>query len=458
MVAHAHLLNDIPIGTGYAAWDLCSRTMPGGDDFERVRENYTAPKLKQLPWIWHIDHQALDHVEVRTDLPFLAHARVAIYRPGLGCTLIVPGSTAAQVRAQDFRVRASAAPRADHWPVGEATAQSGRLSRQQHTMLNTHADHIFGEAELSPRNKQNALAFLVAINGHLVYERYASGYTRQQPQLGWSMSKSLTTLIAGLMERDGLLSLDAPVGLQRWANSPKAAITWRQLLNMAPGLAWSENYDGHSDVTEMLFSQSDQGAWAAERPLTAQPGTVFNYSTGFSNIAMLRMRELLGGSHQAVYDYYQGRLFAPLGIREGVIEPDASGTPVGGARGMLRPVDWLRLGQLVANGGTWQGQTLVARSYLDFMQAPSPASAEYGAGLWRHSASAIPAQLRARLPSDLVWFAGHMGQFMAIVPSKNIVALRMGVAFDKDDARTRFFAAVADLANLPLPPAPSPAH
>src|SRR5262245_58646609 len=116
---------------------------------------------------------------------------------------------------------------------------------------------------------------------------------------------------------------------------------------MAPGLRWFEGYGGASDATEMLFSQPDQGAWAADRELTSPPGTVFTYSTGFSNIAMLRMRQLLGGSHQAVYDYYQQRLFRPLAIRGGVIEADASGTPVGGARGLLRPVDWLRLGQLI---------------------------------------------------------------------------------------------------------------
>src|SRR5262249_4980069 len=153
--------------------------------------------------------------------------------------------------------------------------------------------------------------------------------------------------IAGLFARDGKLALDAPVGLSRWKGTPnKAAITWRQLLNMAPGLSWFEGYGGASDATEMLFSHADQGAWAADRPLVDKPGTHFVYSTGFVNIAMLAMRESLGGSSQELYDLYQRELFAPLGIRGGVIELDASGTPNGGARGILRPVDWLRLGQL----------------------------------------------------------------------------------------------------------------
>ena len=162
-------------------------------------------------------------------------------------------------------------------------------------------------------------------------------------------------------------------------------------------------------------------------------------------MAMQRMQQLLGGSHQALYDYYQGRLFAPLGIRQGVIEPDASGTPAGGSRGVLRPVDWLRLGQLVANHGQWNGQALIPAGYMDFMLAPSPASDHYGGSIWRLPATQIPETLRPRLPADLVWFAGHMGQFMVVIPSQRLVVLRMGVAMDKDGARERLFSAVADL-------------
>ena len=110
------------------------------------------------------------------------------------------------------------------------------------------------------------------------------------------------------------------------------------------------------------------------------PGTVFNYSTGFATVATLAMKQVLGGSHQALYNCYQQRLFAPPGIRNGVIEPDASGTPMGGDTGVLRPVDWLRLGQLV----------------------------------------------------------------VVIVPSSELVLLRMGVSFEKEQSRTQVFEAVAD--------------
>lgn len=443
--ARADLIADIPAGTGYAAWELCTRTQQSGDDYLRVRWLYTAPKVQPLPIVWTIKYSPGSKVDVSSFIPFITHKRTAVYRKGLGCTLVPPGATEAGVRAQAFKPVALPLPSVQSWPVGEGPTEAARLTPAQAALLATHGERIFTETTTKLNQKQNALAFLVARDGHLVYERYARDYRRDQPQLGWSMTKSLTGLMAGVMATDGRLNLDAPVGLPQWAGSAKAAITWKQLLNMAPGMAWSEGYDGASDATEMLFSQPNQGAWAADRPLTATPGTVFNYSTGFATVATYAMKQVLGGSHQALYDYYQQRLFAPLGIRQGVIEPDASGTPVGGARGVLRPVDWLRLGQLVAQDGQWQGQTLIAPEVMKFLVGPSPASTEYGGFIWRQPATAIPDAVRARLPADLVWFAGHMGQFLVIVPSQNLVVLRMGVSFDKDQARALVFEAVADM-------------
>lgn len=446
--AQADLIDDLPAGTGYAAWEICTRTQQSGDDYLRVRWSYTVPKVQPLPYVWDVDYYPGSKVDVRTFVPFINHKRSAIYRKGLGCTLVPPGATEATVRAQPFKAVGLSAPSAQAWPFGEGPVQSHLNTPATAQLLARHGNAIFTETSTKASEKQNALAFLVARDGHLVYERYARNYDRNQPQLGWSMTKSLTGLVAGLMITDGRFTLDAPVGLPQWSSSPKAGITWRQLLNMAPGLAWNEGYAGASDATQMLFSQPDQGAWAADRALTSAPGTVFSYSTGTPNIAMLRMKQLLGG-HQALYDYYQQRLFAPLGIRNGVVEPDATGTPVGGARGILRPVDWLRLGQLVAQGGQWNGQTLINADAMRFLVAASPASDQYGGYIWRQPATEIPAALRARLPADLVWFAGHMGQFVVIVPSRNLVVLRLGVSFSKDASREAVFAAVADLVEQP---------
>lgn len=443
--SRAALIDDLPAGTGYAAWELCTRTIHSGDDFNRVRTAYTAPKVQPLPLFWDIDYTHGSKVQVQTWLPFLAHRRVAVHRPGLGCTLVTPDTSEAKVHSQGLTPTPGTPATDQPWPLGEGAADAQGLSPVQQAALVRHADAMFTELRPEADRRLNTTALLVAQGGRLIYERYGDGYQRRQPQLGWSMTKTVTALVAGLMMTDERISLDAPVGLAQWHATPKSAITWRQLLNMAPGLRWHEGYEGASDATDMLFSQADQGRWAADRPLTAKPGTQFTYSTGFSNIAMLRLRQLAGESPQAIHDYYQNRLFLPLGIRQGVIEVDASGTPVGGARGVLRPVDWLRLGQLVAQRGQWNGQQLIAPEFMDFMLAPSPASAEYGGSLWRRPSASLPEDLRNRLPDDVVWFGGHMGQYTVAVPSRNLVVVRTGVAFDAALARRQVFSLVADL-------------
>lgn len=438
----------ITAGTGFASQDLCTRVMVSGDAFLRVKAAYLVPKVWPLPLVWDIDFQAGDRVSTRTKVPFLDFSRTSIYRAGLGCTIVPPGTSISSVRAQGFRPLASTPPILAPWPRGEYAAESQWMPSGMAATVARQGDRLFAETTLDTFKRQNTVAYLVAKHGRLVFERYAPGYNRSQPQIGWSMSKSLTSLIAGVMATDGRISLDAPVGIPQWtSDSRKAGITWRHLLTNAPGLHWFEGYEGASDTTDMLYSKADQGNWAANRPMESTPGTVFNYSTGFVNIAMLRMKQLLGNKHQAIYDYYQRQLFAPLGIRHGIIEPDASGTPVGGARGVLRPVDWLRLGQLVAQHGHWNGQQIISDAYMDFALAPSPADPIYGAYIWRLTGNdtEIPADVRIRLPADTVWFQGHLGQYVVIVPSRNLVVLRMGVTFDKLETKRRVMTAVADI-------------
>jgi CubicO group peptidase (beta-lactamase class C family) len=442
-------VGDVPAGTGFAALDLCTRTMQTGVPPDQARERYVAPKVQPLPTVWRVEHEQGSHVTVSTWLPLLAHPRTAVFRDGLGCTIVPPGWSEARVRAQPFRPAQPLPPDARPWPLGEGAPESGRLESWERDALKRHAERLFRETTDDVGKRRNTTVLLVARDGRLVFERYAQGHERDDPQLGWSMTKTLTAMIAGTFAREGKLGLDEEVGLAQWRGTPKQAITWRALLHMAPGLEWFEGYGGASDVTEMLFSQGDQGAWAAERPLTSEPGTVFRYSTGFTNIAMLRMRELAGGTPQAIYDHYQGELFAPIGIRGGVIEPDASGTPVGGARGILRPVDWLRLGQLIANGGAWEGAQILPVEWVAYLIAPSPADREYGGSIWRRDSPRIDPALRARVPADLVFFAGHLGQFTMVVPSRNLVVVRMGVDlggyWDHDGTLHDLFRLVADL-------------
>ena len=446
--AQASLLDDIPAGTGYTAFDMCTRAFVTGQPRARVRRGYIAPEVQPLPWVWSIAI-GRDTVSVVSRLPGFAGRRVALFRPGLGCTIVPPGTSIAAVRAQPFTRNPSPPPSAASWPAGEGAAE---LSAD-HARLTAIADRVFGETPTSPGETTDTVAFLVARDGHLVYERYGPGTTRDQPQLGWSLTKSLTALVAGLFVGDGRIALDDAVGLPAWEGTAAARITWRSLLTMTAGLDWTEDYGERSDVTEQLFSQADQGGWSAARRPLSRPGTTFNYATGMPTVAMLRMRQLLAGDSQALYDLYQHRLFVPLGIRDGVIAPDATGTPAGGSNGVLRPTDWLRLGQLVVDRGQWAGQQLIPASYIDFMLQPTPADAGYGGYVWFPAALSIPADVRADLPADTFIFWGHLGQFVIGSPSARLVLLRIGVTHYDDEAPLRvLLPAFAELAAPARPP------
>lgn len=442
--AQAGILADLPMGTGYAAWDLCTRLMQSGDQLGRVRDRYTGPKVPPLPKVWSIAVQPGLGVTVDTLVPIPSFRGQAVYRPGLGCTVVPHDTDATTVLGQPWRgipmASTPASPQA--WPVGEGAAESRSLNPAQQALVQRWSDTLFAETTSDPQVRQNTYAVLVVKDGHLVHERYAPGYTKDQPQLGWSMTKSLTALWTGTLIGEGRFKLDDPAPIAAWKGTPKAAITWRHLLNMAPGLYWDEAYQHLSSTSEMLFAHADQGAYAASQDLVAPPGTQHNYSTGTTAILSKALRTVLGGDPQASYEHLRTRLFVPLGLRQGVVEPDASGTPIGGAAGVLRPRDWLRLGQLLLDGGRWGDRQLVPADFVRFMTTPSPANAGYGGFVRLYDPQMVP----PGTPTEVVYFAGILGQYLVIVPSQRLVVLRMGVSFDKEDTKRRVFEMSAALA------------
>lgn len=437
------LIAALPAGTGYTSLDLCTRTNLSGDGFAHVRDDFVAPVVQPLPSLWWISNKP--GIKVSTSAFGILYPRIAAYRPGLGCTVVKNSLDEMRLRAQAFTPVSAGPASSQPWPQGDGPVEAHLLPDALRTAIDGHATTIFTPANTDPAKRTHTFALLVARNGHLVYERYAPGYQRQQPQLGWSMTKSVTAILAGLMAQDGRLALDGPVGLKQWAGTDKEKISWRHLLNMAAGLKWDETGATiPNDSYDMLFNTYDAAGYFSSKPVAYPPGTFFAYSTGASTLAMAALQEKLGGTHQQMYDYYQTRLFAPLGIQGGVIEPDYTGTPIGGARGVLRPVDWTRLGQLIANGGTWGGQRLMSSDWVDFMKAPSPANDAYAGSLWNRNWKGIPADIGARLPPDTVYFSGLLGQFVVIIPSRHLVVTHMGVSHDLQATSARLFGAIAD--------------
>jgi CubicO group peptidase (beta-lactamase class C family) len=214
--------------------------------------------------------------------------------------------------------------------------------------------------------------------------------------------------------------------LPDWLGDARSAITLDELLRMTSGLAFNEGYKSNtSDVTQMLFASGNAAGFAAEKPLIAMPGARWHYSSGSSNIVMLVLRRTFDSDAEYLR-FPRERLFKPLGMRSAVIEPDASGTFIGSSLMYASARDWARLGLLLAQGGVWQGQQLLPKDWVAYMLSPTPQSPDkdYGAQIWL----TLPESGDKTLAEGAAYMLGFDQQIVAVIPSRDLVIVRLGLA------------------------------
>jgi CubicO group peptidase (beta-lactamase class C family) len=287
-------------------------------------------------------------------------------------------------------------------------------------------------------------AVVLMANGKLAAERYAPGYNRDTRFVSWSMAKTVTGVLIGMLVADGLLALDAPAPVPQWQRQgdPRGEITLRHLLQMRSGLRHTEsgNPPYESSEVRMLFldGRDDMAKWAEEQPLEAEPGKQFEYSSNTSVIlADIAARALTASDkpdvrRKAVADYLQQRLFGPLGMTSMVPEFDASGTLIGGSLMHATARDWAKLGEFLRlKGRAPGGEQLVPQRWVEAMVTPSPASPHYGFQTWlNRPIPGTPASEHPlfpdRAPESLFSLIGHMGQYVLVSPSQRVTLVRLG--------------------------------
>ncbi len=287
-------------------------------------------------------------------------------------------------------------------------------------------------------------AVVVMANGKLAAERYGPGYAKDTRFISWSMAKTVTGVLIGMLVADGKLSLDAPAPVPLWQRpgDPRAEITLRHLLQMRSGLRHTESGDPPYESAEvrMLFldGRDNMAKWAEEQPLEAEPGKQFEYSSNTSVIlADIAARALTDSDkpearRKAVADYLQVRLFGPLGMASMVPEFDASGTLIGGSLMHATARDWAKLGEFLRlKGRAPGGEQLVPIRWIEAMVTPSPASPHYGFQTWlNRPIPGAPAGEHPlfpdRAPKSLFSLIGHMGQYVLVSPEQRVVLVRLG--------------------------------
>ena len=304
------------------------------------------------------------------------------------------------------------------------------------------------EAAIAPFFEDPALAetraLVVMRGGRVVAERYAPGYGPDSKLISWSMAKSVTAVLVGMMVADGRLALDEPAIVPEWQTprDGRAKITLRHLLHMSSGLDHTEMAEGSveifdADTPRMLFldGRENVARYAETRPLEAIPGKKFEYSTATSHILVDIMTRSLTSStdpverRDAMLEYARGRLFEPLGMTSATPEFDRHGTMLGGSLIHATARDWAKFGEFLRNNGSVRAAQMMPTSWMRFMKAQSKTDKSYGAHLWlnhKRDDGRDQVLFPGKAPSNVFAALGHLGQFVVVSPQHRLTIVRLG--------------------------------
>jgi CubicO group peptidase (beta-lactamase class C family) len=414
------------VGSGYSAEILCGAVFVSGREPEAVEaEDLTGPGFELLRYF---DKQVEREAKRVTASFHGLAAQTAIYRDGFGCTRI-DGDELAQVP------HLAPLPPADPealWPEGERVDLDAGEGIDR-AALDAAVAAAFAEPD--PAHPRNTRALVVVHRGRIVAERYAPGFDKTMPLIGWSVTKGAMNALIGLRVMDGKLAVTDRALLPAWRGDGdrRRDISLDDLLRMSSGLAFDESYnDPLGDVTEMLFVKDDMAKFAASKPLIHAPGSTWAYSSGTSVLLAAVLSETFA-SEDDYLRYPRQRLFGPLGMRSAVLETDASGTFVGSSLLYASARDYARLGLLFLNDGVWRGERLLPEGWIAYTLTPTRTLDEsYGAQMWLK----LPESAgygEPPMPDDAFYFLGHDEQIVAVVPSRNLVIVRLGLTQEGGD-------------------------
>lgn len=407
----------VPSGTGTTAKQTCSMVFVSGLDARRARALYTDPLLGTARHLVHVDIDQ-ERRQVTASALGLAFHQTAIFREGLGCTLVHGSGT--------FDPALSLPER----PADTMTLDSAhRDTHFDTTALDAAMDAAFSE------DGRNTLAVAILHEGRLVAERYADGVDAQTPLLGWSMTKSLAATLAGVMVQRGLIDIEAEGQVPALAEAGRPEITVDHLLRMTGGLAGYEINDGTDPNSQMLFTQSDMARFAATRERIAAPGERWDYQSGNTVLAGSAFEPLMGDDPAQEAATLREWLFEPLGMNTAILEADEAGTLQWSSYMFASARDWARLGQLYLDEGRApDGTQLTPEDWIDYVRRPTPGSdGDYGSGFWMYETG---------LPDGTFIMNGFQGQLAFIIPAEELVIVRLGATNFQSDGALSFANAV----------------
>ncbi len=427
---YIHLLS--PIITGYAAKNLASDVFVGN----RTQESVEATDLN-FSFI-KFTHNTIDYDKKEVTSRFLWATSKAIYIEGFGCTLVRRVDEAA-IRNLPYTIVPLPAVNPDSvaWPAGD------KLTTKMPSGIDINKlNLVLAKALRDTIGNKGTFAVAVAFKNQLVAEKYHAGFSSKNRFLSWSMAKSFTHALVGIMVKKGLMAVNDKPDIPTWKNDNRSAITLENLMHMNSGLKWNEDYGNLSNVTVMLHEADDMAAFTYNKPLVTRPDSVWQYSSGTTNIVSYLIRKEIGNDAD-YYAFPRKELFNPIGMRSAIFETDASGNFVGSSYIYASMRDYVRFGLLYLNKGNWLGNQILPEGWTDYATQPANGSGgKYGSFFWLNQSNDYPG-----VPKDMFICRGHDGQYIYIIPSLQLVVVRTGFSRKGDFDFPKFLAEIVATVN-----------
>jgi CubicO group peptidase (beta-lactamase class C family) len=412
------------VPTHYVSHQMCSAVFVGGLDPDMFYREAIEPVIAPAGVLmdYRIDR---DKREVTADLAGMITSR-SVFLGAEGCRVAHEGAAGAPTDDDPLTAAKRAAMPLALDPVSPA--------------LEIALDREFAEPESGPHRWTKSVVILH--DGHIVAERYAPGYGPETPQIGWSVTKSITNALIGILVWQKKLAVDAhaPVAAWRDPKDPRHAITIDNLLPMNSGIEFGQSLyadwrSAFDPSAQMQFDMADEAAFAETAGLGAAPGTRWNYTNGNTMLLARMIRDQAGGDAASVLRFAHRELFDKLGMKHVTLEFDGAGTPIGSSHMWASARDWARFGQLYLDDGVVGGERILPEGWVDYSARLTPGSETYGygAGFWTNRGTTGGAAKRIELgmPPDSFMARGTQGQYIVVVPSALLVVVRLGMAHDR---------------------------
>ena len=434
----------LPIGTGYSAKYICSQVFLADRNPNLVFEKEVKPThLLFWPVTRKVDYE---NKTVTAKAFGFWKPMTAVYREGCGCTLAVD-TTREELLTQAKDIVLPEFHRSeDPWPMGTGVDLENLPKSVDREKINKAIAQAFTEP--GPDTMRNTQAIVVVFGNRIIGEHYAPGFTKDTPLLGWSMAKSVTNALVGILVKDQILDIHAKALVDDWKNGPRNEITLDMMLRMSSGLEFEEVYGPFKDATNMLYASRSMADFAAAKPLKYVPDTHWSYASGTTNMIARIVKDKVGGSLADFNTFSRKRLFDKIRAYSAVIEPDASGSFVGSSYMFATARDWARFGLFLKNEGVWDGEKLLPDDWVTYSTRPTPHApmGKYGAQFWLNAGDKDNPKNRKfpSLPRDLYYCGGFNGQIVAVIPSRDVVVVRLGVTHDDSWDHETFIGRILD--------------